>query len=187
MEVSIYSNRNSGQIHLQHHQIPAFGDWDKAKDLPITQYFETARQAGLIRYSSSSGESGPCPPPSDLYSADRMKPPPLPTTVRKGRVREKRYPHVGLKEHHQIPIKKQQMMMMQQGGRVFDVTETGGARKLKQNDVSSISRPPPRSNLTTIPKPVDEDLYKIPPELLHSSKRNKMKGLFSRCLVPACN
>lgn len=88
-----------------------------------------------------------------------------------GRVREKRYPHVGLKEHHQIPIKKQQMMMMQQGGRVFDVTETGGARKLKQNDLSSIPRPPPRSNLTTIPKPVDEDLYKIPPELLHSSKR----------------
>ncbi|XP_038889486.1 uncharacterized protein LOC120079394 [Benincasa hispida] len=184
MEVSVYSNRNSGQIHLQHHQIPAFGDWDKAKDLPITQYFESARQAGLIRYSSSSGESGPCFPPSDLYSADRKKPPPLATAGRKGRVREKRNPHVGLKEHNnnQIPIKKQQM----QQGRVFDVTETGGARKLKQNDVS-VPHPPARSNVSRPPKPVDEDLYKIPPELLHSSKRNKMKGLFSRCLVPACN
>lgn len=25
--------------------------------MPITQYFESARQAGLLRYSSSSGES----------------------------------------------------------------------------------------------------------------------------------
>lgn len=79
------------------------------------------------------------------------------------RVTEKRYPQVGLKEH-QMPLKKQQQ------GRVFDVTETGGARKFKQNDVS-IPRRPPKSNATKPPKPVDEDLYKIPPELLHSSKR----------------
>lgn len=37
-------------------QIPAFGNWEYVNDLPITQYFECARQAGLIRYSSSSGE-----------------------------------------------------------------------------------------------------------------------------------
>ncbi|XP_022933161.1 uncharacterized protein LOC111784440 [Cucurbita pepo subsp. pepo] len=175
MEVSHFSYRNSGQLH----QIPAFGDWDKANDWPITQYFESARQAGLIRYSSSSGESGPCLPPSDLYSADPKKPPPLATATaaRKGRLREKRYPHVGLKDH-QIPMMKQQ-------GRALEAMEMGGARKLKQNDVP-IPRPPPRSNARP-PKPVDEDLYKIPPHLLHSSKRNKMKGLFSRCLVPACN
>ncbi|KAK6645946.1 hypothetical protein PHAVU_L001850 [Phaseolus vulgaris] len=34
------------------------------------------------------------------------------------------------------------------------------------------------------PKPVDEDLYKIPPELLHTSnKRKKIMGFISRCLV----
>lgn len=46
--------KRSGQIH-----IPAFGNWDYANDTPITQYFECARQAGLLRYSSSSGESDP--------------------------------------------------------------------------------------------------------------------------------
>ncbi|CAI9090947.1 OLC1v1025845C1 [Oldenlandia corymbosa var. corymbosa] len=35
-------------------QIPAFGDWDNASELPITQYFETARQAGLIRYNATA-------------------------------------------------------------------------------------------------------------------------------------
>ncbi|CAH2072445.1 unnamed protein product [Thlaspi arvense] len=33
------------------------------------------------------------------------------------------------------------------------------------------------------PKPVDEDLYKIPPELIHSSRRKRMPG-FLACLVP---
>ncbi|KAL5072257.1 hypothetical protein RYX36_011241, partial [Vicia faba] len=48
-------------------QIPAFGNWDIANELPITQYFENARQAGLIHYSSSSGET-------DLYAVDHKKP-----------------------------------------------------------------------------------------------------------------
>lgn len=53
-------------------QIPAFGDWEHANELPITQYFESARQAGLIRYSSS----GECDQymHSDLYSTDFKKP-----------------------------------------------------------------------------------------------------------------
>ncbi|MBA0628415.1 hypothetical protein Godav_023140, partial [Gossypium davidsonii] len=40
-------------------QIPAFGDWDHANELPITQYFESAREAGLIRFSSSSAKPKP--------------------------------------------------------------------------------------------------------------------------------
>jgi len=56
-------------------QIPAFGNWDYANELPITQYFETARQAGLVRYSSSSGESDPyVRPHRDLYAVDLKKP-----------------------------------------------------------------------------------------------------------------
>jgi len=55
-------------------QIPAFGDWDYANELPITQYFECARQAGLIRYSSSSGDSDPYVR-GDLYAIDLKKPP----------------------------------------------------------------------------------------------------------------
>ncbi|KFK26068.1 hypothetical protein AALP_AA8G199100 [Arabis alpina] len=36
------------------------------------------------------------------------------------------------------------------------------------------------------PKPVDEDLYKIPPEMIHSSTRKRMPG-FLACLVPCAS
>ncbi|PQQ21192.1 hypothetical protein Pyn_24128 [Prunus yedoensis var. nudiflora] len=57
-------------------QIPAFGDWDYANELPITQYFECARQAGLIRFSSSSGESADAyVRPADLYAVNHLNKP----------------------------------------------------------------------------------------------------------------
>lgn len=71
-------------------QIPAFGNWDSANDLPITQYFENARQAGLVRYNASAltadDQHQYCNPymtsarasrggyPVDLYAADSQKP-----------------------------------------------------------------------------------------------------------------
>ncbi|KAG2669709.1 hypothetical protein I3760_14G046000 [Carya illinoinensis] len=33
--------------------VPAFGSWDWNDDLPFTQCFESAREAGLLRYSFS--------------------------------------------------------------------------------------------------------------------------------------
>lgn len=30
-------------------QIPTFGNWDYSDEMPITQYFESARKAGLVR------------------------------------------------------------------------------------------------------------------------------------------
>lgn len=57
-------------------QIPAFGNWDYANELPITQYFECARQAGLIRFSSSSGESADAyVRPADLYAVNHLNKP----------------------------------------------------------------------------------------------------------------
>ncbi|XP_059439383.1 uncharacterized protein LOC132171979 [Corylus avellana] len=152
-------------------QIPAFGDWDYANELPITQYFECARQAGLIRYSSSSGDSGDPYVRGDLYAVDLKKPPRTVPPPRKTRGREKRGgggPHV-----------KEQ----KRRGKVCDVTEP--PRKPSRQHYDAVPPPmpamPPRP-----PKPVDEDLYKIPPDLLYTSKRKKMLGFFSRCLVPAC-
>ncbi|XP_058205965.1 uncharacterized protein LOC131319622 isoform X1 [Rhododendron vialii] len=44
--------------------------------------------------------------------------------------------------------------------------------------------PPPRK----APKPVDEDLYRISPELLRAkSKRKRGCGFFSSCLQPSCD
>ncbi|XWS58465.1 hypothetical protein CRYUN_Cryun08bG0036100 [Craigia yunnanensis] len=162
-------------------QIPAFGNWDYANELPITQYFECARQAGLIRFSSSSGESNPCVP-ADLYAVDLRKHSRNLAPPRKvSRVREK----------HVTEQKKV--------GRVCDVTEPPRKHRhqhphhvpISNNNNSTSSKilknnvVPPKRLPVRPPKPVDEDLYKIPPELLHSSKQKKMPGFFS-CLVPAC-
>uniref|UniRef100_A0A803PU14 Uncharacterized protein n=1 Tax=Cannabis sativa TaxID=3483 RepID=A0A803PU14_CANSA len=166
-------------------QIPTFGDWDYANDLPITQYFECARQAGLIRYSSSSGDSDPVHSrtPHDLYAlVDHYPQKPSSRTAtqtqtqtqthqpRKGRgTREKRYPHV--KEQ-----KKQQQ------SKVCDVTDQPrkpSSKPHKAADHGHLNDAVPRRP-AKLPKPVDEDLYKIPPELLHSSKR---VGPFSLILI----
>ncbi|XP_061342654.1 uncharacterized protein LOC133288840 isoform X2 [Gastrolobium bilobum] len=141
-------------------QIPAFGNWDLENELPITQYFENARQAGLLRYSSSS--SGDFNKPSRVrnhknnninHSALKHK--------QETRNREMRCPHV--------------MVNKGKPGKVYDVMEQPirKSKQLQKYDV--VPRPP---------KPVDEDLYKIPPELLHTTKR-KMLGFISKCLVPA--
>ncbi|KAK9141093.1 hypothetical protein Scep_010774 [Stephania cephalantha] len=58
----------------------------------------------------------------------------------------------------------------------FDYKEEGWGSR---GQVAAFPRPP---------KPVDEDLYKIPPHQLHSpSIRKKILGLFSRCLEPSCD
>ncbi|KAL5702922.1 hypothetical protein ACHQM5_028082 [Ranunculus cassubicifolius] len=39
-----------------------------------------------------------------------------------------------------------------------------------------------------VPKPIDEDLYRIPHEKYHSNaKRKKNSGFFSRCFEPTCD
>lgn len=153
-------------------QIPAFGDWDYANELPITQYFDCARQAGLIRYSSSSGDSDPhVGGGGDLYAIHLKKPHRTVPPPRKTRGREKRGPHV-----------KEQKRQ----GKVCDVAEPPRkpSRQLLQH-YDAIPPPMPAASARP-PKPVDEDLYKIPPDLLRTSKRKKMLGFVSRCLVPAC-
>ncbi|CAL5194963.1 unnamed protein product [Lathyrus oleraceus] len=139
-------------------QIPAFGNWDIANELPITRYFENARQAGLIRYSSSSGET-------DSYLRGD--------------------------EHDLYAVQKEtrnRETAMRKQGKVYNVTEyprkavNKKKKTLHVNDVVCKAPLP-----TRLPKPVDEDLYKISPELLRTTKRKKMFGFISMCLLPtAC-
>ncbi|GAU13596.1 hypothetical protein TSUD_347000 [Trifolium subterraneum] len=164
-------------------QIPAFGNWDFANELPITQYFETARQAGLIRYSSSSGESDPyLRGDHDLYSVEYKKP------VRKGtRNRERRYQNEVMMNEKETTMN---MNYMRKQGKVYDVTTENNhhhnpTRKTMNKKVQHVNGPPLPLPTTRLPKPVDEDLYKIPPELLRTTKRKKMLGFISKCLVPA--
>ncbi|XP_058738717.1 uncharacterized protein LOC131610710 [Vicia villosa] len=141
-------------------EIPAFGNWDFVNELPITEYFENARQAGLIRYSSSSGETDVyVRGEQDLYTVDYKKPVAKETGNRETR------------------MKKQ--------GKVYNVTEyqrkpINNKKTRHVNDVVRKAALP-----TRLPKPVDEDLYKISPQLLRKTKRKKMLGFISMCLVPA--
>ncbi|KAL8531101.1 hypothetical protein ACS0TY_007928 [Phlomoides rotata] len=52
--------------------VPAFGSWDYNDDLPFTQCFESARQAGLLRYSYS--EDRDLYVAGDLYENDVVTP-----------------------------------------------------------------------------------------------------------------
>lgn len=52
--------------------VPAFGSWDCNDDLPFTQCFETARQAGLLRYSYSQDRD--LYVTGDLYQNDVVTP-----------------------------------------------------------------------------------------------------------------
>lgn len=52
--------------------VPAFGSWDWNNDLPFTQCFESARQAGLLRYSYS--EDRDLYVTGDLYENDVVTP-----------------------------------------------------------------------------------------------------------------
>ncbi|CAH9116188.1 unnamed protein product [Cuscuta europaea] len=62
--------------------IPAFGGWDAAADLPITQYFESARHAGLTRNPSERAATDlndgvanlRRPPPSHPAAGDAVLP-----------------------------------------------------------------------------------------------------------------
>lgn len=134
------------------YQIPAFGYWDFTDDLPITQYFESARHAGLLRYSAGNE--------SDLYGCEFKMPSSnlvnATAVVSRSKIKESSKPY------HQQRVKEQKMV-----GRVCDVTK------------------PPKQ--TRAPKAVDEDLYKIPPELLYEKpKRSKMLSFLSRYLVMNC-
>ena len=66
------------------------------------------------------------------------------------------------------------MRKFKQAGKVWVVTEQARkpVSKLHQHDAVPRSSPPRGARFPSRPpKPVDEDLYKIPPELLRTTKR----------------
>ncbi|KAI3781752.1 hypothetical protein L2E82_11776 [Cichorium intybus] len=135
--------------HYTRNQIPAFGSWDFNDDLPFTQCFESARQAGLIRCSYSEDR--------DLYVAGDLYENNIVTPAIILAPRRRRYP-------------KEAKMAYD-----CDVKEP-------PSPVSEAT-PSRTRNMHVKPKAVDEDLYKISPELLRSKPRRKRWGLFSTCIM----
>ncbi|CAL9122308.1 unnamed protein product [Musa textilis] len=133
---------------MNRRHIPAFGKWDYSDDLPITQYFESAAQAGLV--------------PGEFLGEDAhlFKVPPMaPEKPAHHHQQQQQQRKKGEKQH-------QKGQERQQAGEECDTT----ARRLRA------------------PKAVDEDLYKIPPELLcQKPKRKKVvRSLWSGCLGLNC-
>ncbi|GFZ01838.1 hypothetical protein Acr_15g0004470 [Actinidia rufa] len=141
--------------------VPAFGSWDCNDDLPFTQCFESARQAGLLRYSYSQDRD--LYVAGDLYQNDVVTPAMIVVPRRRAKVGRYSQPHAK-------KVKKQE--------------ETWVVCDVKQPP----SPPTPPATPRKAPKAVDEDLYKISPELLFAKppKRKRGLGLFSSCLMPTC-
>ncbi|KAL8237108.1 hypothetical protein R6Q59_018189 [Mikania micrantha] len=129
-------------LHYRRNHIPAFGSWDCNDDLPFTQCFESARQAGLIRYSGDQDlyVAG------DLYENNVVTPAIIVAPRRRG--------------NYQKETKKD----------VWPVEYDGDTKE-------------PQADRRVKPKAVDEDLYKISPELLRTKPRRKRWGLFSSCVM----
>ncbi|XP_059626269.1 uncharacterized protein LOC132269194 [Cornus florida] len=79
--------------------VPAFGSWDYTGDLPFTQCFESARQAGLLRHSYS--EDRDLYVAGDLYDNHVLTPAMI--VVPRRRRAKARDPHVkeAKKENHE--------------------------------------------------------------------------------------
>ncbi|KAL7586926.1 uncharacterized protein LOC111900115 isoform X1 [Lactuca sativa] len=136
--------------HYSRNHIPAFGSWDFNDDLPFTQCFESARQAGLIRCSYSGDR--------DLYVAGDLYENNIvtPAIIVAPRRRVTRYP--------------------KEAKNAYD------SDKKEPPSPVSVATPTGAWSGQVKPKAVDEDLYKISPELLRLKPRRKRWGLFSTCM-----
>ncbi|KAK8546449.1 hypothetical protein V6N13_067673 [Hibiscus sabdariffa] len=144
-------------------KIPAFGNWNCANELPITQCFDCAGSVGVGKPKPYSL--------GDLNTVDlKAKHCRNRVPVRKvSRVREKRGGGPLVKEE-------------ETAAGVCDVTEPPRkhhvhvSNNIKDKQLGNHVVLHKSLPLTT-PKLVDEDLYQIPPEILHSS--NRVSSLYS--------
>ncbi|RWW51973.1 hypothetical protein BHE74_00041626 [Ensete ventricosum] len=121
---------------MKRHQVPAFGYWDYCDELPITRYFESAVQAGLIR-SHFFGED------DDLFNVSAQ--------VRPAYL------------NHHGKVKK--------AGDIGGEKHYGKEQHRKRVKVISDLKLQATPRRHRAPKAVDEDLYKIPPELLYQKPK----------------
>uniref|UniRef100_A0A7C8YSF6 Uncharacterized protein n=1 Tax=Opuntia streptacantha TaxID=393608 RepID=A0A7C8YSF6_OPUST len=151
-------------VNYNHNHVPAFGSWDYGYDMPYTQCFESAKQAGLVRYGSYQGEERDLYVAGDLYQNDVVTPAVIVVPRRRRSKGGMGYPEG----------KRQERRQKQEWG-------------YSEEDEIIVKEPPSPKQAVSKCKPIDEDLYKIPPEFLHvKPKRKKGLGLFSSCLLPAC-
>ncbi|XP_006352822.1 uncharacterized protein [Solanum tuberosum] len=138
------------RYYLKRSQVPAFGSWDcNDNDFPIpfTECFESARQAGLIHYTYSQD--------SDLYVTGDLY-----------------QNHVVTPTMIVVPRRKKKGSYKE--GRNEAWVMCDNCEKESPRHVVALS---PVPTVRHVPrKPVDEDLYKISPDLLYP--KSKMVHLY---------
>ncbi|KAG2381019.1 uncharacterized protein HKW66_Vig0203920 [Vigna angularis] len=147
------------EYYYKRHHVPAFGSWDWNDNLPFTQCFESARQAGLLRYSYSESEDRDLYVTGDLYENDVVTPAMI--VVPRRRTHFIVGPTIVNDTHDSCHRKRYVASMKKEAKKQNWVSNV--------KELSSPTNPIPRPK----PKPVDEDLYKISPELLYAKTRKR--------------
>ncbi|KAK8651081.1 hypothetical protein V6N13_140696 [Hibiscus sabdariffa] len=148
-------------------KIPAFGYWNCANELPITQYLESVGSVAVGK-----------PKPYSLGDLNTV---------------DLKAKHC--RNHNHVPLRKVSRVREKRGGGplvkeeettagVCDVTEPPRkhhvhvSNNIKNKQLGNGNHAVlPKSSPLTTPKLVDEDLYQIPPDILHSS--NRVSSLYS--------
>ncbi|KMZ66830.1 hypothetical protein ZOSMA_288G00300 [Zostera marina] len=160
--------------------IPAFGNWDSCDEFQITRYFESARQAGLLRDQSfrkpATGTVN-----GDLFKLDVVPPSPLHyyycRKPRKGVVERK---------HHHQHIEIQNKNQHQRRRQCHYHQNRHHHRNPNEQQYQTKSRN--KGVAGEVSKAIDEDLYKIPPELLYQKPKTKtvLANLWKKCMSLDC-
>ncbi|GJQ98847.1 hypothetical protein Tco_0521832 [Tanacetum coccineum] len=160
------------EYEYKRNHVPAFGSWDCNDDLPFTQCFETARQAGLLRYSYS--EDRDLYVTGDLYDNNVVTPAMIVVPRRAGKAGG------GDKKDAWVVCDYE-----------YDYNFNYDCHVKEPPSPVSVATPPPPSPPTQIrrrhvkPKAVDEDLYRISPELLRA--KAKKASVAVDCMGHECS
>ncbi|KFK31325.1 hypothetical protein AALP_AA6G097700 [Arabis alpina] len=143
--------------------VPAFGSWDWNDAVPFTQCFETAttqQQPAFLHYP-------PYPQDRDLYLAGDL------------------YDNHHLVAPAVILLPRRRAKVGQEP--VSAKKNASKAEARESNAPTSCPTPVVRRR-TRAPKPVDEDLYKVSPQLLNVKSKRRREGCgfgcISRCFMP---
>ncbi|KAL3616301.1 hypothetical protein CASFOL_039691 [Castilleja foliolosa] len=148
------------EFNFRRSHVPAFGSWDCNNDMPFTQCFESATQAGLFRYSYS--EDRDLYVAGDLYENDVVTP-----------------AMIVVPRHRGSGGYTKENEGKEEGWGVYDYD---CEMKAAHSPVSLYTPP-----YIHTPKPIDDDLYKISPDAAcTNAKRKRGRSFFSRCLRLDC-
>ncbi|RID43523.1 hypothetical protein BRARA_I00378 [Brassica rapa] len=141
--------------------VPAFGSWNWNDAVPFTQCFETATtpQPAILHYA-------PYPQDRDLYLEDDLYD----------------------SHHHHHLVSPAVILLPRRKSRVGQEPKRDTSKEEHnfKNEATRCPTPVEKRRMAA-PKPVDEDLYKVSPQVISSKSTKKRGGVFgciSRCFLP---